>query len=391
MIPIILKNYDLDKIIFKKPEKISDKITIFNIKYNDHDFLIQTPKFFIPDIPTIYCHQNRNFCNLKIVAHNYKFENNTKNFVKKISELDSYIINKQEYFYEKIKKKTPENIKFINSFYINKTNTKVNFYFGIQIEKNNPIISIYDWKKIKKNIDYIIPNSYGYSILWLQNIWIKSNKIGINWTIIQMKIYYPILKIDECLIEDEEYFDSIDKEKNKIMFKDHDIYSKYFKMKRFKVPIESIKHKLSLENLNPNIIMKNENDYVDEEINSTNLSESLSNQIQLKDHHIFAKFFKMKKYQIPIENIKHKMMLENLDPNIILKDENEYYQTNILSNKIFLNDLQNVKLNSSVDNVKKNQNINNTNTNSNNLKKPPSLSDILSSKRSFKKLNLNLW
>lgn len=84
-------------------------------------------------------------------------------------------------------------------------------------------------------------------------------------------------------------------------------------------------------------------------------------------------------------------MLENLDPNIILKDENEYYQTNILSNKIFLNDLQNVKLNSSVDNVKKNQNINNTNTNSNNLKKPPSLSDILSSKRSFKKLNLNLW
>jgi len=387
----ILKNYDLDNIIFKKPEKISDKITIFNIKYNDHDFLIQTPKFFIPDIPTIYCHQNRNFCNLKVIAHNYKFENNTKAFVKKISELDSYIMNKQEYFYQKVKKKKPENIKFINSFFMNKTNTKVNFYFGIQIEKNNPIISIYDWKKVKKNIDYIIPNSYGYSILWLQNVWIKSNKIGINWIIVQMKIYYPILKIDECLIEDEEYFEFNDKnpinKENKIMYKDHEIYSKFFKMKRFKVPIENIKHKLSLENLNPNIIMKNESDYVEEEIVSENLSKS--NSIQLKNHSVFSKFFKMKKYQIPIESIQQKMILENLDPNIILKEENEYYQTDISPNKMFLCELQNVKLNSSVNNVKKNLQMNNTNTN--NLKKPPSLSDILSSKRSFKKLNLNLW
>ena len=30
----ILHDFDIDKITFKKPEKISDKITVFDIKYN---------------------------------------------------------------------------------------------------------------------------------------------------------------------------------------------------------------------------------------------------------------------------------------------------------------------------------------------------------------------
>ena len=399
----ILKTFDTQNIVFKKPEKISDKITIFNVKYNENEFLIQTPKFFIPNVPNTYYHNNRNFSNLKVVAHNYKFDNNTQKFIQKIEKIDNFI-NEQTYkFYNKINQQNFEkkNIKFINSFNFNKTRSKVNFYFNLQIYQNKPILSIYDWKKQKKDYNYIIPNCYAYSLLWLQNIWIKSNKIGINWVIIQMKIYYPILKIDECLIEDEDRFDIYNKnleqqnsqqqnsqqqnsQLNKIKYKDHDIYSKFFKMKKYKVPIQNIQQKLILENIDPDIILHDEDEYINE-INKKSL-------IKYKDHSIYGKFFKMKKIQIPIDSIQHKMISENIDSNIILYDENDYVENNILQKSnilCLLTNINNIKLNN--ENEKK-FNINNKiNFINDDTLKPPTLSEILTSKKSFKKLNRNLW
>lgn len=399
----ILKNYNIENIIIKKPEKITDKITIFNVKYNENEFLIQTPKFFIPDNPNIYSHNNRNFCNLKVIAHNYKFENNTQNFIEKIEKIDNFISEQSSKFYDKIKQKKPQNIKFINSFYFNKTRTKAHFYFNLQINKNKPMLSVYDWKKQKQDIDYIIPNCYGYSLLWLQNIWIKSNKIGINWVIIQMKIYYPILKIDECLIEDEDKFEFNNQnlseknsekknlDQNKIKYKDHTIFGKFFKMKKYKVPIQSIKQKLILENIDPDIILHDEEEYISE----TNPNKE--NLIKYKDHNIYGKFFKMKRIQIPIECIQHKMISENIDSNIILRDENDFVENNIipkLNELSFLSNINNIKLNNFENNKFFEKNINNVKKiikDKDDTLKPPTLSEILVSKRSFKKLNRNLW
>ena len=36
-----------------------------------------------------------------------------------------------------------------------------------------------------------------------KNIWKSKDKIGINWVLVQAKIFQPIIKIDECLIMDE--------------------------------------------------------------------------------------------------------------------------------------------------------------------------------------------
>lgn len=397
----ILENYNVENITFKKPEKITDKITIFNVKYNENEFLIQTPKFFIPDNPNTYSHNNRNFCNLKIIAHNYKFENNTQNFIEKIEKIDNFICEQSDRFYNKIKKKKPQNIKFINSFYFNKTRSKVHFYFNLQIYKNKPILSVYDWKKQKQDIDYIIPNCYGYSLLWLQNIWIKSNKIGINWVIIQMKIYYPILKINECLIEDEDKFEfknqNFEEKKlenkvlhqNKIKYKDHSIYGKFFKMKKYKVPIQSIKQKLILENIDPDIILHDEEEYINE------INSNKENLTKYKDHSIYGKFFKMKRIQIPIECIQHKMISENIDSSIIFKDENDCVEKNIipkLNQLSFLAHINNIKLNNHENNYENNNNNLKINIKDTDDKlKPPTLSEILVSKRSFKKLNRNLW
>ena len=58
MKPVIFRNIDISKIAFKKPEKVSEKITIYNVRYKGERLLIQTPKFIIPYIPTIYSHKN---------------------------------------------------------------------------------------------------------------------------------------------------------------------------------------------------------------------------------------------------------------------------------------------------------------------------------------------
>ena len=141
-------------------------------------------------------------------------------------------------------------------------------------------------KNKKKNYDYITADSSAYSLVWLQNVWLKSRKIGLNWVILQMKVYLPIYRIDECLIVDEDdeqefvhpsQVKEIDntpkpyslKKDPGIPLKDHPIYAKFFKMKKFGIPTESIQHKLKMESLDPGIILKNENDTLPNESTSS--------------------------------------------------------------------------------------------------------------------------
>ena len=155
-------------------------------------------------------------------------------------------------------------------------------------------------------------------------------------------------------------------------------------MKKYKVPIQNIQQKLILENIDPDIILHDEDEYINE-INKKSL-------IKYKDHSIYGKFFKMKKIQIPIDSIQHKMISENIDSNIILYDENDYVENNILQKSnilCLLTNINNIKLNNE---SQKKFNINNKiNFINDDTLKPPTLSEILTSKKSFKKLNRNLW
>lgn len=269
---IILHNFDLDKLSFKKPERITDKISVFDVKYNcKQQFIIQSPKLLIPNVPMVYSHNNIKFYKLKVVAHDYSFQKKTKEFIEKLENIDTFIKNKIKDFYSRLKRKKSNN-KFINT--TNHYNNKVYLYFNIQFYNNKPIVNIYDWDKNQKDFNYLIEQSMAYSLLWLKNIWIKNNKIGLNWVILQMKVYPPIYKIDECLIIDDD--EIINKEMKEIKeikenlennpntYKNHETYSKYFKMKRLRIPIASIQQKMRLENIDPTIILKDADDIVSE-------------------------------------------------------------------------------------------------------------------------------
>ena len=288
----VISNIILDDITFKKPEKLSKKLIIIPITYKKTNrLIIQTPKFLIPEVPVIYCHRKIKFYKLKICAFNYAFEDYVIDYVKKINSIDKFIKEKSKNF---ISKYNIENnfSNYVPSLYYNRDKTKVNFYVNLQMLNNKPAVSVFDWEKKKRDMSYLMPHSLAYSVLWLQNIWFKDDKVGLNWVILQMKVYLPIYKIDECIIVDdlENQVDSEPKSdintnnssstKKGIMLKDHPVYSKYFNMKRFKIPIPAIQNKLKMNNLDPNIILKDETEYYEE------ISESKSNTTPKKPNNI---------------------------------------------------------------------------------------------------------
>ena len=143
------------------------------------------------------------------------------------------------------------------SLSMNVNDTKPNLNMSIQVYNNEPIISIFDPYKKKKDISYIIPQSSAICLISPKNIWKSKDKIGINWVLVQAKIFQPIIKIDECLIMDEfeeqpylnyhnldnsdscsndetntSELDSNDELKTK--------YEKFIKMKKMGVPIGAI-------------------------------------------------------------------------------------------------------------------------------------------------------
>ncbi len=309
----VISNIKLDDITFKNPEKLSKKHIIIPISYQQNRrFIIQTPKLLIPEIPIIYCHRKMKFYKLKLCAFNYSFEDKIRKYVEQIRDIDNFIKEKSKKFIDKYN--INNNLdNFVPSYYFNKEKTVVNFYVNLQMLRNQPAVSIFDWEKKPRDMNYIMPQSMSYSILWLQNIWLKDNKVGLNWVILQMKVYLPIYKIDECIIIDDldnlldqknstfnnhktiNYDETINQDKkiekdkhcdnlsNGIKLKDHPIYSKYFNMKRFKIPIPAIQNKLKMNNLNPNIILKDENEiYEEEEIVIEKPKSNLFNQIKLK-------------------------------------------------------------------------------------------------------------
>lgn len=209
-----------------------------DITYNSKPVLIQIPKGRIIPHPQIFNNPRLHFINVSL---SYNKNNTTNSFYKFINELEQYIINI-----------TKSKLKISKS--TNTNDSKLYLNLSIQVYNNEPIISIFDPYKKKQNMSYIIPQSSAICLISPKNIWKSKDKIGINWVLVQTKIFQPIIKIDECLIMDE--FDEqpllnyhnidnkspvneqpdISEDEDELKTK----YQKFIKMKKMGVPIGAI-------------------------------------------------------------------------------------------------------------------------------------------------------
>lgn len=274
MANIILKNPSTDTITFKQYEQTGKHSFVYKIKHNKRDnFIIQTPKLLVRYIPTVYTHKNYCFYKLCLEMDRMEFDPEVKRFVKFLEKVDKYVQEKAGKMWTSIgysKKRK----KFKPSVCYKQENGKGFSYFNIQVYNNKPEISIFDWKKEKQQLEYIMPGSRAYSLLWLDSVWFKSNKFGLNWVILQMKVYLPIYRIEECLIEDDTDNKAQDSSvsasscataeaSSMVPLREHPVFCKFFKMKKFGIPVPSIQQKLQMEQLDPHIINLSETLLVD--------------------------------------------------------------------------------------------------------------------------------
>ncbi len=269
-----LNKFDVADISICSPEQITPNGHIFEtklIKNHNLELVIHTPRIAIYEKPKIFLYNNRQYFKLNICFYNYEFCDDTKKFVNKLVEIENIIKLQSKTLWKNINK-ISKNKLFIPSIYFNENKTKAYLTLSIQTEiKNNqsiPVVSIYDKYRKLMDLDYIIPNSTAYSIIMFRNVWQKGNKMGLNWVLLQAKIYHPIYKLDECIILDP------NEENPKLHYhnlptissipnppsipippllkldlpsEDHPIYGKFLKMRRMKIPDGAIRNKCMIE------------------------------------------------------------------------------------------------------------------------------------------------
>ena len=111
------------------------------------------------------------------------------------------------------------------------------------------------------------------------------------------------------------------KEEDGIKLKDHPVYSKYFKMLKVSIPPPAVKAKMAQEGADPSMLDKGP-DFLLSEKNSKPEPEA-PDAVPLKEHPVYAKYFKMLKVGLPPPQVKRKMTEEGVDQSVLDRQPEE--------------------------------------------------------------------
>jgi len=265
---------DLKKITFKKNISFSKDLFKKSIKYNQNNLFIQTPVLYIPfDI--------NNYNKLDISFLNLDKDMEIKLFYDLVNSISNKILNlkslKDKIFISSIKSK--------NSIFPERLRLNI-------IDRK--IIKLYNESKEQITFNELKNKTYAKFIICPKDIWITNNKFGINWNIIQIKLYFrtDYFPKEFIFLEDDTNINN------------NNIYEKYFKMLKRGVPKDAVKQKLLLDNLDPSIIDKPKLFNTKKNLNKNNSkNNSLLSEIKLG--------IKLKATAPNKENDKSKIKYEN--------------------------------------------------------------------------------
>jgi hypothetical protein len=110
-------------------------------------------------------------------------------------------------------------------------------------------IKVYDESRKLVSMDHLKPRTYAKYIVSPRSIWIKNNRVGVNWNVCQIKLYLTTNYLPEnyAFLEDGPA----------VATKDDTIpaaYDKFFRMLKNGVPKEAIKMKMKMEQIDPDIL-----------------------------------------------------------------------------------------------------------------------------------------
>ena len=239
--------------------------------------VIQTPLLYIPHGIVYFSGNSTEKPNLYMVMQNYENDEQIEKFEEWIIALEKHIfeliklkrvLGITETTHQKcaiIKEKTGSSSKIANR------NTK-NLYAPINKSVSKCVISLIG-KRDKILFDWNIPTpTYGVSLIWIKNVWIKGGKWGINLFTYACKV------MDSHILEPRYIMDNFNLDNKNVRADDinkyftnnslpnmgniddintmgkHEEYGKYYKMLKMGVPRDAVKHKLQSVGINPDII-----------------------------------------------------------------------------------------------------------------------------------------
>jgi len=337
---IKLKNIILKKCVFE-----SDNYYTIPLKYKigeeKADIIIQSPN--MPIMNDIIEYETANGKKKYFIDFSLKDEkvnSDIISFKKFIKKIDKFTKSKIP-LWKKKTKKLQQN--FSSSYKIDKNNQ--NFYrFRLNSMNNDIDITLFDENKQKMNKVNILPDIYASCIVCLEALWLYNDSYGYILNVFQIKLVLKRVLTSYAFRDEDknEYINrenifndkSIDYNKGNNLLKDSIKYSKYFKMLKLKIPKASIKQKMTMDGLDPEIIDKDPNEIY---------NEKKITEVPIKDEPKYAKYFKMLKLNIPKESIKNKLKLDGYDPEIIDLDPNKPYIDKTNNNISILSELMDAK------------------------------------------------
>jgi len=238
--------------IEKKQDSIDDKTKL----------IIQSPLMYIPN--SIIYFNEKPFLELSF--------NNEEND-KDVSDFKTWITNLEAYIYKLIKKRSTLNIKkenmvsILKQKNINYANSSTKILIPINMNISKCILTD-DSKKSKFLFNWEIPvPTYGISIIWIKNIWVKNGKWGINLFMYASRVMnsHILDPIDFLGFDDSETSNKTIKkyevmkqfkedEKMSIQVGQVPEYNMFFKMLKIGIPKPAIKQKIELSGLDIRII-----------------------------------------------------------------------------------------------------------------------------------------
>ena len=300
----ILKHSEInvDVLNIKKKINIGNQYLNYPIKYNNKNLIIQTPIVYLPF--GINKFNNKNYIDISFVNSNY--DNNMNQFKQIIFSLNT-----------KLKKAIKIKKKFITSY------KKSDGFFPDKLRLSFlEDILIYNEAKNLINLDHIKSKIYCKLLICPQFLWEHKNTYGISWNILQVKIYSKPLLTVYSFIDDDINID------------------KYLKMYKCGVPLQAIKNKMIIDNIDFSVLEK-----------KLGLSPSINN---FTPPNIKLKKLKKSKETTSMNQNKLFKITPNDLLNIKLKKSKENKPINKNSSfKITLNDLLNIKLKKTSQNDKK--------------------------------------
>ena len=209
-------------------------------KYND--FLIKSPRLFIPNKPRKEMGYKPSIETIFIKGD----DNGVIQFETIIKKIESKL-KRQISKWKKVNVKNKEYVPLLredNKYKTSKMYIPLSIFTSSCIDINNKQIN--EW-------DFVAP-TYGYFIIQIKNVWINNSKWGIN-VFCNGAMILPSQLMDPPPIPIQEIKYMFESELDELnCIGDSEIYSKFFKMKKMRVPIQAIKNKMELEGLDSSII-----------------------------------------------------------------------------------------------------------------------------------------